>query len=293
MKLNYQNKMKKQFYISEIGNQIRDAKNVDINLVLGGPLLRRTDHYISIVKSSEEAKNTNVVFCGDHYILDKTPTFVESDVMADHAIKNGIPKKVIQKERNSVDTLANIFYAKPLVDEIEPAGSKLNVGIWTDPFHMKRSLLCANWILGDDVNLIGFPTKHKNKTLKDKSLENIFRSIYEPIVTKFWEWDLNDCDGNTYYDKAVNYFAFKHPYYAKENPDLTDLPETWYGALVNVAFTAKNTKEFMEKTIEFAKGAKQIPKKTKKFFKKTSRKTKLVGGEFKEVFKRSKNHLKS
>lgn len=86
------------------------------------------------------------------------PTKTEAVLMAQFALRLGIPKSVIQLEEYSHNTFENIFYSNKLY--IEPHGWQ-RIAIITSDFHANRVNKLAQRIFTErcDITVYGIPTQ--------------------------------------------------------------------------------------------------------------------------------------
>jgi len=142
----------------------------------------------------------NVVLTGAHGGLDRSiPEKPESEQMKEVLLYLGVPEEVLHLESESMDTLANIVYAQPILEEL---GAR-NVGLITERDHMKRSLWLAREVLGDDYTILPLPTK------KRMSLVN---RCWEFTILQILEFELHFVPSGN--QKAFeHYLQEKHPFH--------------------------------------------------------------------------------
>jgi len=102
----------------------------------------------------------------------------ESEYMKEYLIDEGIREQDIHCETNSLDTLANFVYSAEFLDKLNVK----NVGLITEPFHMKRSLNFGKKVLGDKYKLIPINSYGRKSTLP------VF--VKEELVTFVLGWDI-------------------------------------------------------------------------------------------------------
>ena len=181
------------------------STDVDAIFVLAGGLeddgnlkpwvYRRLDLAIHLYQSQKEGKKPKIICLGGGTyhkppILNSEKYVVhESTPCAEYLLMNDIPKEAIMREWASFDTIANAYFA--LTNFIIPQNLKY-FAVITSQFHMSRSKLIVNWIIGmyKDINIlylsasdIGLPKEiieSRNKREK-QSIEKLKKLI--PTVT--------------------------------------------------------------------------------------------------------------
>ena len=192
-------------------SQIEIAKSLDALLVLGGEGKdhSRTNHTYNIYKSLDSP--LYIVLSGSHSgLTNSKPEVPEAEIMKNYLLSLGVPQEIMEAEVNSLDTLGNIVFSQPILDQLLSGYSIKRLGIVTDYFHMKRGLWVARRVLPEEYEIHPLPTE-KGTSLIGK--------IIETVVKKAWQIDLwkeGIESGNK--EAFERYMKEKHPMHAENSP---------------------------------------------------------------------------
>lgn len=197
----YRNKMEKQ---------IEKAKSLDALLVLGGEgeSYSRSNHASKLYKASRETRKSplKIVLTGYCNGLSlKAPEKAESEVMKEYLISCDIPAEVIYNETKSLDTLANVIYAQPILKEIDAE----KIGLVTDKFHMPRGMWSAKRVLGKSYEI--YPCSNEKQT-------SLVGYLIEVAIKNAQKIDLFIAGIKAGDQKAFEkYLKEKHPFHAPKH----------------------------------------------------------------------------
>jgi uncharacterized SAM-binding protein YcdF (DUF218 family) len=91
------------------------------------------------------------------------------------ALSYSIPLSDLIIEIQSLDTLGNFVFSKPLIEQGLSGDVSKKLGVVTDPYHMNRSLWIAKHVLGSSYEVVPFATDFKadyQKTIKEILIKN-------------------------------------------------------------------------------------------------------------------------
>lgn len=175
------------------------AKSLDALLVLGG---EGDDHSRSFLTYHlySQVNSLPIVLAGAHGGLDNiVHEKTESERMKEFLVQLGVPEDNLYLETRSKDTLANIVYARPILEQL---GAR-KIGLITERDHMRRSLWLAREVLGRSYGVRPLPTEKRMSTLG---------KVMEFALQRVLELELHPAmSGN---QKAFEkYLAEKHPFH--------------------------------------------------------------------------------
>ncbi len=193
--------------------QIEIAKNLDALLVLCGENEEhsRSNHAHSLYSNVTREEPLNLVITGRGSGLSaKLPEEPEAVIMQRYLCSLGIPEDRMQLETKALDTLGNMIFSQPILDQILSGYLSKRVGLITDKFHMNRSLWVANRVFGSRYNVNPLPTE------RDTSL---FGKVIEVAVKNAWRFDLwNEGIEPGNQESFEQYMREKHPFHVEKSP---------------------------------------------------------------------------
>jgi len=201
-------KSKKNYVKME--EQIKKAKSLDALLVLGGEgkSHSRSDHASKLYKATKETRETPLKIVLTGYcsgLSQAVPEKAESDVMKEYLISCGVPTEVIYTETKSLDTLASVVYAQPILEEIDAK----KVGLVTDKFHIPRGLWSAKRVLGKNYEI--YPCSNEKQA-------SLSRKLTEAAIKNAQRIDLSIAGVKVGDQKAFeDYLKEKHPFHAPKH----------------------------------------------------------------------------
>jgi uncharacterized SAM-binding protein YcdF (DUF218 family) len=107
------------------------------------------------------------------------------------ALSYSIPLSDLIIETQSLDTLGNFVFSKPLIEQ-GLSGSIKKLGVVTDPYHMNRSLWIAKHVLGSSYEVVPFATDFKTdhqKTIKEVLIKNTLNLDFSRRNIKLGDFD--------------------------------------------------------------------------------------------------------
>ena len=191
--------------------QLKDVRSLDALLVLGGEGSdhSRSDHTNSLYKS--RAVPIEIVLSGNSSGLKNlVPVKPEADVMRDYLIEKGIPNEFLHTETKSLDTLGNIVFSWPILDDILSGFQTKRLGLVTDNFHMMRALWTAKRVLPDSYAITPLPSE-KNADVKASLME---RAVKYAIAYDLAVLGVEKGDKFAF----ENYLKSNHPMHVKNAP---------------------------------------------------------------------------
>lgn len=124
--------------------------SLDVLLVLGsGDSLRRAERAKSAyvcLNNLKSADDLNFVLSGGVGKLKKEYRS-EAEIMRAY-LAESVPNSNLFLEEEALDTVGNFVFSKPIIDNLLSGSISKNVGVVTDPFHMRRSLWLADHVFG-------------------------------------------------------------------------------------------------------------------------------------------------
>ncbi len=147
----------------QIEQQVQASKNLDALLVLGGEGSEhsRSNHAVKLYKESlvSRKKPLQIIVSGSQTGLNAGKCKeAESGAMEKYLVSQGVSKRDIFTEKNSIDTISNVVYSQKVIDSINAK----KVGLVTDRFHMERGLWSAKKVLGKGYEV--YPCSNKKNT---------------------------------------------------------------------------------------------------------------------------------
>ncbi len=177
----------------------------------------------------------------------KLSPFSESKVMKDYLSSKGILKNNIIKEEKSLDTIGNVFFLKR---DILVKKKIKNLVVVTSSFHMPRTKIIFNKILGSDYNT-KFVATHdffdfyviKHQIL---GIEKKLTAVISDMLSSIKE-------GN---DSQIKKMLRLHPFYSKKGfgKEIKEMSNEELGKLLGVrAINIKPIRKYLEKRISQTK----------------------------------------
>lgn len=139
--------------------------------------------------------------------------------MKERLLDLGVTEDDMQTETSSLDTLGNVVFSRPIIDQLLSGYTTKRLGLVTDKYHMKRGLWTAKRVLPIEYEVQPLPTS------KEASL---FGRAIELAVKNAWRFDLwRESIQPGDQEKFEDYMSSKHPIHAENvplgayNPSLT------------------------------------------------------------------------
>lgn len=138
----------------------------------------------------------------------------EARIMRELLLRQGVSDDDILLEEQSLDTLGNLYFSKPLLYDCQVS----HVGIVTDPFHLPRAMYCANVLFSPDkFTALPVPSTQQ-ATLRER--------LQEAIIHCAQALDLSKVPLDA--PHITKYMQEKHPLYGSH-------PSGFYSLLTRVA----------------------------------------------------------
>ena len=185
---------------------------LDLIMILSGEdtkLRHRSQRAIQMF--SESNGDTPILVSGSHSgFLGRTlPKEMKREChqVADFLLSQGVPKRMISCEEQSLDTLGNFYFSRQLI-----GADQREIALITDPFHMGRSRYCAELVFGDSKHFNPEPTNNP----RSGSYTRFIEWIQKVIVAK----DMKKLGVERGDYSALSRFMEKaHPFYSKDTPE--------------------------------------------------------------------------
>ncbi len=195
-------------------DQIRDIKSLDTLLILGGENLQehsRSNHAYTLYSSVNREEPLSLVLTGRGSGLStRLPEEPEAVSMQKYLLSLGVPNERIYLETQALDTLGNMVFSRPVLDQILSGYGLKRVGLVTDGFHMDRSLWTAKRVFGEYYRVTPLPTGKQT---------SLIGNFMEVAIKNIWRFDLWDERIETGDQKAFEqYMREKHPLHASNAP---------------------------------------------------------------------------
>lgn len=153
---------------------------VDTMIVLGSkvnkkkPTLLLQERLKTAYAYYKKHPNVNIIVSGGQ---GDDETQKEAEVMKEYLLKHGVNKNQIYLEKHATNTFENLRNSKVIIDE-HKLGDR--VGIVTNSFHMKRSLLLAGRVFHQKVDGIVAPNNDLSYSLRAILREPLafFKSLF-------------------------------------------------------------------------------------------------------------------
>ncbi|MFC1697530.1 YdcF family protein [Nanoarchaeota archaeon] len=176
-------------------------------LVLGGDnIIDRHDLAYDIYNDNKEL---NLVLSGatkrDNAIEDS-----EAYSMKQYLMNKGVLEEHIFLEPDSLDTMSNMVFSRPIVEDKLSADINKRFGIVTDQYHMDRTLYIAKKVFSSKFDIIPYTTEHAG---------NIIINAKEKFVKYSWKADLflsKVKQGNL--EQFEKYVTEKNPFFNDNAP---------------------------------------------------------------------------
>ncbi|NQU79067.1 YdcF family protein [Candidatus Woesearchaeota archaeon] len=193
--------------------QIYTANSLDALLVLGGESSEhnRSHHAHYIYSGIKRKGHLDLVLTGRGSGLNKTlPVEPESVVMQKYLYSLGVPEKKMHLETESLDTLGNMIFSQPILNQILSSYVSKKIGLVTDRFHMSRSMWIARRVFGTNFYIEPLPAEQTT---------SLFGNMLEFAVKTAWRYDLwreRIVPGNQ--QGFDTYMREKHPFHVNDAP---------------------------------------------------------------------------
>ena len=194
-----------------MSSQIETTKNLDALLVLCGESEdhSRSNHVNSLYFNTKRSEPLSLVLTGRGSGLSpKLPEEPEAVSMQRYLSSLGIPKERMYLETKSLDTLGNMVFSRPVLDQILSGYSAKRFGLVTDKFHMDRSMWAANRVFGSHYSISPLPAERGT---------SLFGKTVECAVKNAWRFDLHGIKPGDK-ESFERYMAEKHPFHVGNAP---------------------------------------------------------------------------
>ena len=147
------------------------AQTLDAMLVLGGEDHKnhtRSDHAHHLYQQVEASRRhvpLQLVLSGSHSGLDRyLPPLPEAEQMRRYLAGVGVPVDSMHMETQALDTIGNMVFSWPILEQITSGSATRRFGIVTDRYHMTRSLWLARRVFPAEYELHPLPTERDSLT---------------------------------------------------------------------------------------------------------------------------------
>src|SRR3989344_5800258 len=196
----------------DYSTQMIVAPTLDALLVLGGEGNNsRTNHTHKIwSRVSEERRSPlRIILTGHHSGMSSMVSErTESEMMRAYLEILGVPKNLMLKEEQSLDTLGNYYFAYGLVDQVCSGSNSKTIGIVTDGFHIDRGMWAARMVLGSGYTIYPIPSPKEGDWK---------RNAIERLIINAWRFDLRNISAGDR-EEFADYFATRHPMHVENAP---------------------------------------------------------------------------
>lgn len=188
--------------------------DIDVIVILGGEvddkgnLTEFSKSRIELAVEIFKKTNKKILVSGAYSgWVQKKPPITEAEAMKKHALKLGVPKKMILKEEKSKDTIGSVFFVKMKF---------LKKNRWYRPLfvtsypHLRRLKFIAKKILGEKYHPVFIGSHEK---IEKNQLQNIIK-YEENILRHLKDFTVNIKDGDD--DQIEELIHQYHPFYSKK-----------------------------------------------------------------------------
>ncbi|GEM_PF-3558935 len=203
------------------------AQTLDAMLVLGGEDKQhrtRSDHAHYLYQQVEATRRhapLQIVLSGSHSGLDRyLPPLPEAEQMRRYLAGAGVRIDDMHTETQALDTIGNMVFSRPILDQLTSGSSTKRFGLVTDRYHMSRGLWLARRVFPADYDIHPLPTEQDS--LMQRVIEigvrwaiqhDLYRTGIQPGDKAAWE----------------AYMREKHPIHAD------NAPFGWYKMFIQTA----------------------------------------------------------
>lgn len=192
------------------------AQTLDAMLVLGGENHQnrtrsdRARYLYQRVDAMRRPTPLQLVLSGSHSGLDPyLPPLPEAEQMRRYLAGAGVPVDDMHTETQALDTIGNMVFSRPILDQLASGSAKKRFGIVTDRYHISRSMWLARRVFPASYEIHPLPTER----------DSLMQRVIEAGAKWAIQYDLR-CEGIQPGDKAAweAYMREKHPIHADNAP---------------------------------------------------------------------------
>ena len=187
-------------------SQTETAATIDTFLLLAGEGQEydRTKHTNTLYNTTPH--QPPILISGSHSGLYKPPLEPEAQIIRNILLAWEISKEKLFTEEKSIDTIGNMVFSRPILDQILSGSNTKRIGLITDKYHMQRALWIAQKVFPSNYTVDPLPTEKTTST---------FGSLVESLVLAAWKHDFRKFNPG-YQEQWEEYMNNNHPMH---NPD--------------------------------------------------------------------------